>query len=187
VKSPLNLAREPFRNERLPTLLLGIGTLALLGATARQAQVAYELLPGRARDVSSELQSLEAEAQRLRAESAATPELIAPADTLAEWAAVKALVDRRAFSWTGLFAALEQALPAGVRLVSVQPSSKAGSGTELTLSAVGRRSDDALALLSSLQGHADFEAAFLNSWTESQNGVDISCSVRYAPKPGARP
>ena len=63
MKPPLNLAREPFRNERLPTLLLGIGTLALLAATARQAQVAWELLPGRARDVSSELQSLEAEAR----------------------------------------------------------------------------------------------------------------------------
>ena len=64
MRPPLNLARQPFRNERLPTLLLGLGTLALLLATARHATVAWELLPGRARDVSRELASLEAEAQR---------------------------------------------------------------------------------------------------------------------------
>jgi Tfp pilus assembly protein PilN len=186
VSAPLNLARTPFRNERLPTLLLGAGTVVLVAVTARQAQVAWELLPGRARDVSSELQSLEAEAQKLRAESAAMREVTPPNETLAEWAAVKALVDRRAFSWTGLLAALEQALPPGVRLVAVTPAS-GRSSTELTLSAVGRSSEDALALLQSLQAHADFEGAFLNAWTEGRDGVDIACTVHYVPKPGARP
>jgi Tfp pilus assembly protein PilN len=186
VSAPLNLARTPFRNERLPTLLLGVGTLVLLGVTARQAQVAWELLPGRARDASSELQSLEAEAEKLRAESAGMREVAPPAETVAEWAAVKALVDRRAFSWTGLLAALEQALPPGVRLVAVMPGS-GSSSSELTLSAVGRSTEDALALLESLQAHADFEGAFLNGWTEGRDGVDIACTVNYVPKAGARP
>jgi len=94
---------------------------------------------------------------------------------------VKRLVDRRAFSWTGLFAALEQALPPGVRLVAVQPAGGA-SGTELSLNAVGRSSADALALLKALQSHGEFEGAFLNSWSEGHDGVDISCSVRYQPR-----
>ena len=186
MSAPLNLARTPFRNERLPTLLLGAGTLVLLVVTARQAQVAWELLPGRARDASSELQSLEAEAQRLRAESAGMHEVAPAAETVAEWAAVKTLVDRRAFSWTGLFAALEQALPPGVRLLAVTPGG-GGAATELTLAAVGRSSEDALALLEALQAHADFEGAFLNGWTEGREGVDISCTVHYVPKAGARP
>ena len=186
MSAPLNLAREPFRNERLPTLLLAVGTLVLLGVTARQAQVAWELLPGRARDASTELQTLESEAQKLRSESAMMHEVTPPAATVEEWAAVKALVDRRAFSWTGLFAALEQALPPGVRLVAVTPGG-GGSTTELTLTAVGRSSEDALALLQSLQAHADFDGAFLNGWTDSTEGVDISCTVHYVPKPVARP
>ena len=186
MSAPLNLARVPFRNERLPTLLLGVGTLVLLAVTARQAQVAWELLPGKARDASSELQSLEAEAQRLRAESAGMHEVAPAAEPVAAWAAVKTLVDRRAFSWTGLFAALEQALPPGVRLVAVTPGSGGGT-TELTLTAVGRSSEDALALLQSLQAHADFEGAFLNGWTEGRDGVDIACTVHYVAKTGARP
>ena len=180
----LNLARQPFRNERLPTLLLGAAALILLGATLRQAVVDWQLLPGHARDVEGEVQSLEAQAAQLRAQSAGQGEPAASRDALAEWAAVKALVDRRAFSWTGLFAALEDALPPGVRLVSVQPAG-GPSGTELSLSAVGRSTGDALALLSALQAHGDFEGAFLNGWRQSPNGVDISCSVRYHPR-GAR-
>jgi Tfp pilus assembly protein PilN len=185
VKAPLNLARQPFRNERLPTLLLGLGSFVLALATVRQAVVAWELLPGRARDVEAEVKSLEAETARLASESARLQGVGASSDAQREWTAVKRLVDRRAFSWTGLFAALEQALPPGVRLVAVQPVGDA-SGTELSLSAVGHSSDDALALLKALQSHGDFEGAFLNSWSQRQEGVDISCSVRYQPRPGAR-
>ncbi len=186
--APLNLARQPFRNERLPTLLLAIGTLALVLATARHATVGWELLPGRARDVSRELAEVESEAQRLRAEAASLRDVSASPATIAEWAAVKTLVDRRAFSWTGLFAALEGALPPGVRLVSIQPTDTA-SGAELTLSAQGRTSDDALALLQALQAHPEFEGAFLNGWTEGREGVDIACTVNYVPREraGAKP
>lgn len=186
MRAPVNLARQPFRNERLPTLLLGLGTAALVLASARQAQVAWELRPGRAQDIEREVQALEAESARLRAEASALREVAAPADVLREWAAVKSLVDRRAFSWTGLFAALERALPPGVRLVSVQPS-EGGSATALALAAVGRSSEDALALLSSLQAEPDFQGAFLNGWSEGQEGVNISCTVSYVPRGGKRP
>jgi len=185
VNAPLNLARQPFRNERLPTLLLGVGTLVLALATVRQAVVAWQLLPGHARDVEAEVQSLEAETARLSGESANLRTLAASSDAQREWSAVKRLVDRRAFSWTGLFAALEQALPPGVRLVGVQPAA-GPSGTELSLTAVGHTSEDALALLKALQAHGDFEGAFLNNWSESQQGVDISCSVRYQPRAGGK-
>lgn len=183
MRAPLNLARQPFRNERLPTLLLGAGLVALALATARHATIAWELVPGRARDVSGELASLEAEARGLRAEAAGLRDLAAPADTVAEWLAVKQLVDRRAFSWTGLFEALEEALPPGVRLVAVQPSDS-DKGAELTLAAQGRSSEDALALLQSLQAHSAFEGAFLNGWSEGREGVEISCSVSYVARPG---
>jgi hypothetical protein len=185
VNTLLNLAREPFRNERLPTLVLGAGLVLLLGATLRQAQLAYELLPGRSGDSSSELAQLEAESRRLRAEAEAFRDLAAPADLVAEWAAVKTLVDRRAFSWTGLFAALEEALPPGVRLIGVEPRDSA-SGTELELSAEGHGSEDALALLQALQSHPEFDGAFLNGWSEAREGVSISCTVAYVPKAGRR-
>jgi Tfp pilus assembly protein PilN len=84
-----------------------------------------------------------------------------------------------------LFAALEAALPPGVRLVSVSPSD-AASGAELKLTAQGRASDDALALLQSLQTHGDFEGAFLDGWNEGREGVEISCTVNYVPRAGGK-
>lgn len=181
MSAPLNLARRPFRNERLPTLVLTVSCVALALATARHALVARDLLPGRARDVLSQVVALEKETAALRAESSDLLRLEATPEALKEWAAVAGLVDRRAFSWTGLLAALEGALPPGVKLVAISPQMKAGR-TELSLSAVGRRTEDALALLQSLQAHEGFEGAFLNGWTEGHEGVDISCTVGYAPK-----
>jgi Tfp pilus assembly protein PilN len=181
VRAPLNLARRPFRNERLPTLVVAAASLALAVATARHVLLARDLLPGRARDVESEVVAIEKEIEALRAESAELREVAASPDALKEWAAVKDLVDRRMFSWTGLLAALESALPPGVRIVSISPQTKAGR-TELSLTAVGRGTEDALALFRSLQAHEAFEGVFLNGFTEGRDGVDISCTVRYAPK-----
>jgi len=181
VSALLNLARRPFRNERLPTLALATGCSALVLATAWHVLVVRDLAPGRARDVATEVVAIEKEIEDLRSESAQLRTVDAPSDKLKEWSAVKRLVDRRMFSWTGLFAALEEALPPGVRLVSISPGEARGA-TELRLVAVGRSNEDALALLAALQEHPDFEGAFLTGWNEGREGFDINCSVRYAPK-----
>jgi Tfp pilus assembly protein PilN len=188
VSAPLNLARRPFRNERLPTLALAVGLVALCVLSVRHVLLARDLMPGRARDVEGRVSVLEKEIEALRAESAELQKLAAPPEALKEWATVKRLVDRRAFSWTGLFGALEQALPPGVKLVSVSPRDNQGR-IELALVAVGRGDEDALALLQGLQAHRDFEGAFLERWDQGREGVDIACTVRYAPKgaPGSPP
>jgi len=178
---PLNLARRPFRNERLPTVALAAGCVGLIFATGGHVLVARDLAPGRSRDVATDVAKMENEIQELRAESGELRKVSAPPEKLKEWVAVKKLVDRRMFSWTGLFAALEEAMPPGVRLVSVTPSVGRGQ-TELTLAAVGRGNEDALALMASLQEHPEFEGAFLNGWSESREGFDITCTVRYTPK-----
>jgi Tfp pilus assembly protein PilN len=184
VSAPLNLARRPFRNERLPTLALAAGGVGLVLLTAWHTLVARDLAPHRSRDVASEVVAMEKEIGELRAESAELRRVAAPPERIKEWTAVKRLVDRRMFSWTGLFAALEEALPPGVRLVSVSPTEERDE-PELRLAAVGRSNEDALALMASLQEHPQFEGAFLNGWREGREGFDITCSVRYAPR--ARP
>ncbi len=185
MSAPLNLARRPFRNERLPTLVLAAACLALAVVTARHVLLARDLLPGRARDVESEVVATEREIETLRAELAELRQLAASPDALEEWAAVKDLVDRRMFSWTALFAALEKALPPGVKLVSISPQEEAGR-MELALLAVGRSGEDALALFQALQSQEEFEGAFLRGWSEGRDGADISCTVRYAPKARAK-
>jgi Tfp pilus assembly protein PilN len=181
VNAVLNLSRRPFRNERLPTLLLFAAGLLLVAATFRHAVVAWDLLPGRSRDVQGQVAALEAEAARLSAESVELQRLGATPEQVSEWLAVKGLVDHRAFSWTGLFAALEKGLPSGVRLVSVAPHEGAG-GTEIELAAVGRGVEDALALLRALKTRDEFDGAFLRGWDEGSEGTTISCTVRYVPR-----
>ena len=180
MRGPLNLARRPFRNERLPTLLLAAGCAALVLLTARHALAVRDLLPGRVGDVEGRVVATEQEIDRLRKESADLRQVEAPPAALREWAAVKELVDRRAFSWTTLFTALEKALPPGVKLLSVAPRPE-GEAVELSLGASGRSVEDALALLKALQQQSDFDGAFLNGVTEGRDGVDISCTVLYVP------
>jgi Tfp pilus assembly protein PilN len=181
VSEALNLARRPFRNERLPTLLLAAGCAVLAAVTLHHGFVARDLLPGRAQDkereavaLESELLSLREEVRKLRgAESA-------PAPLVKEWAAVKELVDRRAFSWTGLLADLEEAVPPEIRLVSIAPRVERGQHT-LALAAVGREVDDALALYAALSGHRHFRSVQLDGYSEADAGLEIRCHVGYAP------
>ncbi len=189
MSAPLNLARRPFRNERLPTLILVVSLVLLAALSVRHAIVARDLRPGGAGDIEGQVVALETETARLHREAADLGTVSAPSGAIEEWAVLRELVDRRAFSWTGLFAALEQALPPGIRLVSVSPGTKSGQMT-LTLVAVGRGVDDALALPKALAAQGEFQDPFLQSYSESQNGVDITCSVRYLgrnrPREGSR-
>jgi Tfp pilus assembly protein PilN len=178
VSAPLNLARRPFRNERLPTLIVGVCCVLLALLTARHLLDARELLPGRALDVEGEAVALEGKVEALRAELGELRRLSAPKEALAEWASVKELVDRRAFSWTSLFAALEQTLPPGVRLTSVSPGAQSGQMT-IEIMAAGRSVEDALALLRALQARPDFTQAFLTSVSDKAEGVEMQCSVVY--------
>ncbi len=178
MRAPLNLARQPFRNERLPTLLLALGILVLALVSVRHLWVARELRRGGAGDVEREVLGLEQETRRLRAEAAQLGGVTAAAGTIKEWQAVKELVDRRVFSWSGLLEALEQGLPPGVRLVSVTPTVKGGA-LALALSAVGRSVDDALALPKALEAQGEFEGAFPEGYSEGPQGVSTTCTVRY--------
>jgi Tfp pilus assembly protein PilN len=182
VRTPLNLARRPFRNERLPTLVLAVGILLLALLSVRHAFLARDLRPGGARDVEKEVQDLEQETLRLRAEALQLQHLTATPEKLKEWQAVKELVDRRAFSWGGLLTALERALPPGVRLVSVTPAIKSGV-LVLSLSAVGRSVEDALALPKALEAQGEFEGAFPEGYAETSDGVTTTCTVRYLGRP----
>jgi Tfp pilus assembly protein PilN len=185
VSSPLNLARRPLRNDRLPTTVLAVGCVLLGAMTLRHAVLAYQLRPGGALDTARELSALEDELGRLRTETASLRTAAPPSEKLKEWVTIKSLVDRRAFSWTGLFAALERALPPTVRLVSVAPTAEEGP-TFLTLTAVGQSGSDAIALLRSLQSDPQFEAPFVGSTNPSPDGLQMTCSVRYVGGTGTR-
>lgn len=183
MSGPLNLARRPLRNERLPTLLLALACVILALLSVRHAVVASQLRHGGVRDVEGQVGALDGEIDRLRAEAAELQRTQPPRGRIEEWATIKDLVDRRAFSWTGLLADLETALPPTVRLVSIAPTSSQGPMI-VALDAVGRSAGDAFVLMKALQASPAFEGVFLDGAAENADGVQITCSVRYV---GRRP
>lgn len=135
----INLATRPFHNERAVRLLLAAVAIAAGGMLAAGLLQMRELTARRAAFDAAAARD-EAVARSAADEARDLLREVADGDTRATAAAVadaNALIDRRLFSWTALFNHLEQTLPAGVRLVSVQPE-VSGGGAEVALEVIGR-------------------------------------------------
>jgi len=96
---------------------------------------------------------------------------------LAEWGLIKDLVDRRAFSWTLLFAHLESVLPDGVRLVSVAPTTRKGE-VAIDVTAVARSPEDAREFVRRLEGREEFDDVYLR---EEGDAGEVRFSMKYRP------
>jgi Tfp pilus assembly protein PilN len=182
LRRPLNLARRPLRNERLPTVLLAVGCVVLAGVTVRHALLVRDLLPERTSAVDGELVALENELGQLRQERVQLEGHDVPPETLSEWAAVRLLVDHRTFSWSALMGLLEEVTPPGIRLTSITPSGESGR-VEIRLLAEGRSVKDGLDFLHALQARQEFQDPFLNSVSESDESIQFDFTVGYVPAP----
>lgn len=180
MSAPLNLASQPFRNERLPALLLGLALAALAVVTAQHVLVIKGLLPSRTSALHQEVAALDAETARLRTEAGSLRRPKPDAAAVKQWVLVKDLVDRRAFSWTNLFARLEDVLPPGVRLLVIAPDVREGA-VRLQIEAVARTTEDALELLRILQQRPEFADANVLGMGEEADGVSVSYSMRFLP------
>ena len=175
---PANLARRPFRNERLPNLLFAVGAVAIGLLTVRHAFLVRALLPGRTSALHNEVTRLETEAARLRSEQASLRGLAPDPKALARWLVVKELVDRRAFSWTTLFARLEERLPGGARLRSIAPSVQRGE-IRLDVQATVRSPEVGWQFIRVLEEGGDFDDVFPLS--EGTSG-EFHYTMRYRPR-----
>jgi Tfp pilus assembly protein PilN len=181
VVRPANLAARPFRNERLRNAAVVAAMIALLAVTVRHAFVVRSLLPGRTSSLHDEVARLEAETARLRGEQESLRGLTPDPKALARWLVVKDLVDRRAFSWTDLFARLEERLPDGARLVSIAPTVHHGD-ILLDVQAAMRSPEVGWQFMRSLDEGGDFKDVFPLS--ESEAG-DFHYTMRYRPRAAA--
>jgi Tfp pilus assembly protein PilN len=179
----LNLAERPFRNQRLAAAAFAASTVVVLGVTVWHAVVVRNLLPARTTERHQEVAALEAEFSRLDAEERVLLKMeTPPAATLAEWNLVKEIVDRRAFSWTGLFARLEQVIPEGVRLRSVSPSVSKGE-VQLDVEATVRSREAGWDFVRALDDGGDFYGVY----PKRETADEFSYVVRYRPRKPAPP
>ena len=175
---PANLASHPFVNERLPNLVFALAVVLLVAVTVRHGFLVHALLPGRTSALHDEVTRLEAESKTLRAEQATLRGVAPEPKALARWIVIKELVDRRAFSWTALFARLENRLPDGARLVSIAPNLRRGE-IILEVDAVMRSPEVGWQFMRALEEDGAFEDVFPLS--EGESG-EFHYTMRYRPR-----
>ena len=186
MKAPLNLAARPFRNEAAPNLLFVLGVVAAGMLTLRHALLLGTLVGESASTLNRRVASLEAE---VRATRDAARAVRAPAPNpaaLAEWRAVQDLVDKRVFSWSDLLARLETALPAGVRLTSIEPSVVRGKLT-VQVVAVARTREEGFEAIKALEAAGGFTDVSPLGVITSTRGEEFTYTMSYSAAPPAKP
>src|SRR5580658_6812395 len=122
IRVPINLASEPFRRDR--PILVALGAVAVFGCLLLGAQVSTILSERHeAADTRLTLDRLNAQLRTIdSAQARLNSTLRRPenAEVMERSLFLNTLIERKAISWTRIFADLEKVMPYNVRLVSVR-------------------------------------------------------------------
>jgi hypothetical protein len=189
VSANLNLASQPFRNRALPWTIAGVITvaslLALVFLISRSGQTNRRAVEVE-REVDAQRQQISALEKRVEdIKKALTPE---QQQTLQ---AAQSLVERKRFSWARLFADLEGALPASVRVkrIGVRDIARRGDRTvaDLELVIVSKNPADATAMIMEMDRAGIFRAELIEQSLEKEGNTSNTVStlrVSYLPRGG---
>ncbi|MBZ5610207.1 MAG: hypothetical protein LAP38_18245 [Acidobacteriia bacterium] len=185
---PINLASEPFQRDR--PMLVGLGTLAALCGLLLAYQVtAIVTERGQASDTRRTIDRLSAQLHTVDGEQAklnATLRLPDNAEVLERSLFLNTLIERKAISWTKIFADLEKVMPYNVRLVSVRlPEVDSDNAVLLDMFVGAKEVQPVLDFLKRLEESPQFgPTSVLNSAPPSQTDpfFRYHVSVRYAQK-----
>ena len=169
-----NLSTRPFYNIRAVQVALGaLALLVVLMTIANLVQLVR--LTASERALGARAQHAETEAQRLRDEARRIRSQI-DAKELNEVAAAaqeaNAIIDLRAFSWSGLFAQLEATLPESVRLTSFQPSEDRDGRLVVNLRVEARRVPDLESFIDALEQTGRFHEVLAAEEQTTPEGLD---------------
>lgn len=168
-----NLSTRPFYNVRAVQAviwLLAIIVLALSlfnGVRIVRLALAQQALGSRAEDA-------EREAERLRAEAASVRGQINPRELDVVTAAAReanSIIDRRAFSWTALFAQFERTLPPDVRITEVQPQLDDDGTFRVAVAIEARRPEDLDAFIEALEEQGNFRDVLPLEEARTEDGL----------------
>jgi len=188
IRVPINLASEPFRRDR--PALVALGAVAITAALLLAFQVSRILSErGQAADMrvtidrlSAQLRTVDAEQNKLNA-TLRRPE---NAVVLERSVFLNELIERKAISWTRIFADLEKVMPYNVRLVSVRlPEVNTQNEVLLDMFVGAKEVPPVLEFLKRLEASPQFgPTSVINSAPPSQTDpfFRYHVSVRYAQK-----
>ncbi|MGI8653995.1 MAG: hypothetical protein ACR2LC_02110 [Pyrinomonadaceae bacterium] len=189
----LNLASIPFRNRTLPwTIAVAITCVSLLAlflilreSNAQNAQADI---------VERDYKNLTLQADALQLQAKEVKGALSP-DQLRALQDAHALVDRKHFSWSKLFADLEAVLPASVRVTRINVRDVVtlrGEQTyaELDLAVIGKNTDDVTEMISGMDRSGVFQAEPLSQnpvKERNQSGTEWTLKIYYRPRGSGAP
>ena len=180
-----NLSTRPFYNIRAVQVALGaLAVLVALMTIANLVQLvrltaSERALGARAQDAETEAQRLRDEARRIRSQIDAK-ELNEVAAAAQE---ANAIIDLRAFSWSGLFAQLEATLPESVRLTGFQPSEDRAGRLVVNLRVEARRVPDLESFIDALEQTGRFhEVLAAEEQTTPEGSINAVVEAVYVPE-----
>jgi Tfp pilus assembly protein PilN len=179
----LNFAKVPFRNPRLPGILVGLVAGALLVTTVWHGVVLTRYLLREREELDAKVQSLQAHLSELVTEiGRARTELRADRgeSTTQRIVFLADIYRQKGFSWTEFFNQLEAVIPPNVRITSISPN-VTEDGIQVRLMTVGRSLEDLLELVRSLEESRSFGTVMpLNEAHQEEAGtVASTITLRY--------
>ena len=186
----LNLASKPFSNRALPwaisafVISLSLVSLIFIFRGTRQAQI-------QATSVQNDINALGHQEQELRAQAEAVRKSLTP-EQLQTLTAAHALVDRKQFSWSRLFADLESALPGSVRVkrIAVRGVAVRDGQTlaELELAVIAKTPAIVTEMIAEMDRAGVFRAELRAQNLQrgrGESGAEYELFVVYRPRAGA--
>jgi hypothetical protein len=179
-----NLSTRPFYNVRaVQAMLLGLVALVLAITLFNVVQTAR--LSSRQSSLGARASQAEAEAARLRGEAAQIRAQIDPKELEVVSAAAReanAIIDQRAFSWTGLLMQFESTLPPDVRITAIQPRREDDGTFVVSMAVEGRRVEDIDAFLEALEQESTFHNVLAKEEQPKEGGlIEAVVEGVYAP------
>lgn len=186
----LNLASQPFRNRTLPWTVTAIVTVASLVALLFIIQASMQT-NAQADAVERDVKGLRTQAATIEQQASQIKDALTP-EQVQTLQAAHALTDRKRFSWSRLFADLEAALPADVRVtrIGVRDVAVRGGQTvaELDVTVVAKTPNDVTEMIADMDREGIFRAEPLAQNLQKgrgESGMEWTLYVRYTPRAGA--
>ena len=185
----LNLASKPFSNRLLPWVL----TAVILFISVVGLVVVIQLTTSINRDVASRSAAVNKMKQEEQALISKGEELKRQfsIDKQQALQAAHQLVDRKGFSWSRLFADLEDAVPDNVRVsrIAVRDITRQGDQTvaDLDLAVFSKTSTNVLQMISDMNKSGIFDAKLVNQNLQKgrgESGSEFELMVVYRPRHG---
>jgi Tfp pilus assembly protein PilN len=183
-----NLSTRPFYNVRAVRALVGV-VATLVGLATAYNVIQLARLTSLQRSLSADAVSAESEAGRLTREAAQVRSRIDQTEIDSVAAAAReanAIIDRRAFSWTTLFAQFESALPSDVRITAVQPRREPNGTFAISVAVQSRRIEAVDAFIEALEALGTFKNVLPTEEQTTDDGlIEAVLDGHYAPeRPG---